>query len=162
MLNQLGYKLFLLLFMLMNTCAVHANNNLTLDVFGDQVVLEQYPSTGDQLILFIAPYYGFNERSKDVSAILSGLGIEVWMVDLVDNFFLPYNVDSIRSIDGRIVANIIEQAHAKTGKNITLFSSSYGAIPTLKGARQWQLDNASLPTAYLNGAILFSQSGDGD
>lgn len=156
MLNRLGCKVFLSLFMLMNAYAVHANNNLTLDVFGDPVNLEQYPSAGDQLILFIAPYYGFNERSKDVAVILSDLGIEVWMVDLVDNYFLPYNVDSIRAIDGRIVANIIEQAHAKTGKNITLFSSSYGAIPLLKGARQWQLNNSSLVNAYLNGAILFS------
>lgn len=141
--------------MMLNACSVNANS-LTLQVMDEPISLEQYTAKGDQLILFIAPYYGFNERSKEVAENLSSRGIEVWMVDLIDNFFLPYNVDSIRSIDGRIVANIIEQAHEKTGKNITLFSSSYGAVPLLKGAREWQINNSTLSKPYLNGAIMFS------
>jgi len=156
MLIRPGFKLLISLFMLQSAWAANADNSLTLDVLGEQVTLEQHPATGDQLILYIAPWYGFNERSKEVANNLAGMGIEVWMVDLIENYFLPYSVDSIRLLDGSIVANIIEQAHTKTGKNITLFTSSYGAIPLLKGARQWQLNNSSLSKPYLNGAIMFS------
>lgn len=149
-------SLLLLCFLSLWPSIASANTNLTLDILGEEFTLQHFPAAGTQLVLYIAPGYGFNGRGTSTSQALSELGIEVWMVDLVDNLFLPQGNQSIRAFDGRYVAKIIEIAHKKTGKNITLLSSSFGAIPVLRGARQWQLNNHKLEKAYLNGAILFS------
>jgi thiol-disulfide isomerase/thioredoxin len=137
---------------------IRAENSLTLEVLGEEFSLQQFPAanekTSHQLVLYVAPGYGFNVRGTNTAQALSKLGIEVWMVDLAENLFLPISNETTHSIDGRYLANIIEQAYKRTGKNITLLSSSFGAIPTLRGAREWQLGNPQ--QAYVNGAILFS------
>ncbi len=133
-----------------------ANSSLTLEVLGEELTLQQFPASGSQLVLYVAPGYGFNKRGTAMAQALSELDIEVWMVDLAENFFLPHSNESSHSFDGRYVANIIQQAHLRSGKNITLLSSSFGAIPALRGARLWQVNNQKLKQTYLNGAILFS------
>jgi len=142
--------------LLVCTVTARANTSLTLDVLGEEFTLQRFPASGNQLVLYVAPGYGFNDRSTAMAHALSGFGIEVWMVDLAVNLFLPPGNSSIRSLDGRYLAMIIQQAHIKSGKNITLLSSSYGAIPVLRGARHWQLNNHKRKQTYLNGAILFS------
>jgi len=125
-------------------------------VLGEAVDVKRFPATGKELVLYIAPGYGFSPRSEATAERLAGIGIEVWMVDLVESFFLPRGNRSVREFDGRYVAGLIEIAHKQTGKRVTLLTSSYGAIPLLRGARQWQLNNAKLRESYLNGAILFA------
>lgn len=142
--------------LLFQSNTVAAETIQKLDVLGEEITIQQFAASGDQLIIYIAPSYGFHDRSKDVARVLSELGLEIWMVDLIDNFFLTRSVESIREIDARYVAGIIEQAYIKTGKNVTLLTSSYGAIPSLRGARQWQLNNPGLKNVYLNGVIMFS------
>lgn len=138
--------------------SAHANESLTLEVLGEEFTLQRFPADEkklkNQLVLYVAPGYGFNIRGTNTAQALSKLGIEVWMVDLAENLFLPSGNETTHSLDGRYVAEIIERAHKKTGKNITLLSSSFGAIPALRGAREWQKGDQQ--QAYLNGAILFS------
>ena len=133
-----------------------AQSSLSLEILDEEINVQHYPAIGDQLIIYIAPSYGFNERWKDTAKTLSDGGIEIWMVDLIDSLFKTHSVDSIREFEGKYIANLIEKAYEKTGKHITLLSSSYGAIPLLRGARQWQLNNPQLEKTYLNGAIMFS------
>lgn len=152
--GRVRFLFLFLLAVLSNT--VKAETSLALDVLGEKFTLQHFPASGKQLILYIAPGYGFNDRGTATAKALSDRGIEVWMLDLAENLFVPQVNESIHSFDGRYVANIIEQAHEKSGKNITLLSSSFGAIPVLRGARIWQMNNAELKRTYLNGAILFS------
>lgn len=133
-----------------------ASTDLSFEIKNEQISVKQYPASGRQLVLYIAPGFGFNERSRELATKLSEYGVEVWTVDLIDNFFLPRGSKSMRGFDGRYVEGIIEYAHKTTGKNITLLTYSYGAVPVLRGARQWQLNNPHLDKIYLNGAILFS------
>lgn len=138
------------------TVHVSANNSLKLEVLNEEFTIPHYSASGEQLLIYVAPGYGFNERGDSMAKALAALGIEVWMVDLADNLFLPRGNKAIRSINDQYLASIIEQAHTQSGKNITLFTSSYGAIPVLQGARRWQLNHPKLEKSYLNGAILFS------
>ena len=153
--NCLVIRLSLIL-LLLNSATTYAENELNLTVHSEEFSIKRYASKGEQLILFIASGYGFNERSLDFASALNDLGIEVWMLDLSENLFLPRGNNSIRQFDGRYVAKVIELAHQHSGKSITLLSSSFGAIPTLRGARLWQLNNAELTESYVTGAILFS------
>jgi thiol-disulfide isomerase/thioredoxin len=156
MIVRTGFKFLCLWLLMAGSIVARADVSLTYDVLGEEFTLQQFPASGRQLVLYVAPGYGFNPRGTATAKALSDLGVEVWMVNLAENLFLPQGNDSIHSFDGRYVAKLIELAHKQTGKNITLLSSSFGAIPVLRGARQWQLNNAGLKRAYLNGAILFS------
>jgi thiol-disulfide isomerase/thioredoxin len=146
----------LYLLLLLAAASGRAESTLELELLGEAISIERFPAKGQQLVLYVAPGYGFNPRGPATAQALAGLGIEVWMLDLAENFFIPHGNDSSHQFDGRYVAAVIEQAHAQSGKNVTLMSSSFGAIPTLRGARQWQLNNSQLQQPYLNGAILFS------
>ena len=152
--GRAGFHFLFLLIACSST--VRADANLSLDVLGEEFTLQHFPASGNQLILYVAPGYGFNVRGTATAKALADLGVEVWMLDLAENLFVPHGNESIHGFDGRYVASIIEKAYEKSGKNITLLSSSFGAIPVLRGARLWQANNSKLDHAYLNGAILFS------
>jgi thiol-disulfide isomerase/thioredoxin len=155
--KTLRNPLSLLYILLLLLAAVDSRaESLELELLEETLSIERFPAQGRQLVLYVAPGYGFNQRGTATAQALAKLGIEVWMLDLAENFFIPHGNESSHQFDGRYVAAVIEQAHAQSGKNITLLSSSFGAIPALRGARQWQLNNRRLKQPYLNGAILFS------
>ncbi len=116
--------------------------------------IRHYPADGHYLALWIASGNGFGERHHRVAADLQQRSIESWQVDLLENLFMPRGSGSIRKLDPGLVAELIRQAHRLTSKKIVLISNSYGAIPVLRGMRQWQLDDDRKD--YLIGGILFS------
>jgi len=116
----------------------------------------RYVAEGEHLIIWVAPGFGSHQRSFSVSKELSQRGVEVWHVDLADSLFLPKNTSTMRSIDGSYIAELIDAAYKKTGKNITLLTRSYGALPLLRGARHWQGKHQNTKASYFKGAILFS------
>ncbi len=118
------------------------------------IPVRSYPAQGEVLLLWIAPGFGFRPVYDEVAASLADAGLEVWLADVAEALFLPHGSEAMRQLDGHYVADLVERAHAATGKKVVLVSGSYGAIPVLRGARQWQSRRPD--TAYLAGAILFS------
>ena len=133
---------------------------LDIDIQGEVFSVTRFPSGGDRLFLWVAPGYGTSDRVLQMARELAENRVEVWHVDLSENLFLPKSTTTMRSLDGRHVAGLIEAAHARTEKRVTLVSRSYGALPLLKGARRWQLSQLDHENddGYLAGAILFSPS----
>ncbi len=111
-------------------------------------------SNTNTVALWILPSYPHQERFYNFSQRLSNNGVEVWMVNILDNLFMPKGVSSIRKLSGKYVAELIKNIHHKTNKNVILIAESYSAIPVLRGAHQWQRSQPS--KRYLTGAILFS------
>ncbi|MDT8404933.1 TlpA disulfide reductase family protein [Sulfuriflexus sp.] len=126
-------------------------------VLDQTMTISRFPASGEELVIWVAPGFDSKTRALDMAARLAKRGIEVWRVDLAESLFLPQSTSTLRALDGRYVAGLVEQAHQQSGKNITLLGRSYAAIPILRGARQWQLNQAGKEVAtYLNGAVLFS------
>ncbi len=125
-------------------------------VLQQEFTVQHYPAEGQNLVIWIASGYGSNKRVFAFSQALAEQGIEVWHVDLAESLFLPRGTATMRSLRGNYVAGLIALAHRQTGKNITLISSSYGALPVLRGARHWQSQQAGKPATYFDGVILFS------
>lgn len=119
-----------------------------------EILVSNYPAEGKQLLLWIAPSFGFRQAHTDLALQLNKQGFEVWQADINEALFLPHNSTSMRELNAKYVSDLIEIAHAETGKDIILVSGSYGAIPVLRGARKWQLTKPA--NRYLHGAILFS------
>ena len=146
----------LLLLCSFSTGVLALTGEIEVPVNEQDMFVTHYPATGSQLILWIAPGYGSHQRTARIAARLAQRGIEVWHVDLAESLFLPKNTSTMRQLDGRYVAGLIDAAHVQTGKTITLVSRSYGALPLLKGARKWQQQHQDDGENYLNGAVLFS------
>lgn len=111
-------------------------------------------SNTNTVALWILPGYPHQQRFYEFSQRLSENGIEVWMVNILDNLFMPKGVNSIRQLTGDYVAQLIKRINQKTAKSVILIAESYSAIPVLRGAFQWQKTKPA--KRYLTGAVLFS------
>ena len=141
--------------LLVSTDVAAGQEHLT-EMLSDNIDVEisHYAAQGDYLVLWIAPGYGFRKGQFEMASLLSRQGLETWLVDLNETLFLSRGSNAMRQLSGQYVAELISRAHQRSGKKIILLSSFYGAIPVLRGARNWQLSSPGAPS--LLGAILFS------
>ena len=127
---------------------------------GDDFVFEVFTDAKHKpklRVLWIAPGFGINPRHREASAKLAKLGAEVWLIDLADALFLPKGAVSMREISSVTVAQIISALGAKdTNTNLLVVTSSYGAIPSLRGIHAWQQQQNK--QGKLIGAVFFSPS----
>ncbi|TVO77745.1 TlpA family protein disulfide reductase [Sedimenticola selenatireducens] len=155
-------KLHILLICAFFSCSLLAKEMPSLEfsvaVSDQDINVIHYPASGKHLAIWFIPGLGKPDRIYDTALQLSRLGVEVWMVDLAESFFLPKGPSAMRAIDGKYVATLIDTAHKRTGKMVSLMGSSYSAIPVLRGIREWQAKQQSegLSDNYLAGAVLFS------
>jgi len=119
-----------------------------------EIIVFKHPAEGKQLLLWLAPSFGFRQGHSDMSQLLSEHGFEIWQADINEALFLPHNSTVMRELDPKYVSDLIEIAHRETGKEIVLISGSYGAIPALRGAHEWQTRKPA--KRYLLGILLFS------
>ena len=158
--RRLTFALAAICLLLITTTSIAApGTEFTVEVADSELSLLRFNAEGEQLVIWVSPGFGNHQRSYAVAEAISQKGIEVWHIDLAESLFLPKSTNTLRALDGRYVAGLISAAHAMTGKQITLMTRSYAALPVLRGARLWQLQASEMhavPPAYLSGAILFS------
>ena len=154
--NRLAWQLILaFLFCLIPIKHSLAENSISIAVSDDnEISIEQYAASGDYLIIWTAPEYGFRGTHRNMARMLSEHNIEVWLADVVDSLFLPQGSSSIKQLSGQYIADLIEQAHKITAKRILVAGDSYATLSALTGAHQWQ--QRQHKDNYFVGAILFS------
>lgn len=130
--------------------AAHDTVRLSEDIEMD---LRYFSAAGDTMLLGFPCDQGTGRAEAAAGEVLSGRGIEVWLADLLGAHFLPIAPSSMRTLEGREVANLIDHAVKQNDKRIVLTASGYGAIPALRGARIWQQQHPE--SERLAGAILF-------
>jgi len=121
---------------------------------GVDIAFRRFAAQGSYLMVWLAPEYGFHDSHRMMARAFSEKGIEIWQANIVDALFLPQGTQSMRQLDGTHIADLIEAAHARSGKKIILVGDSYAAPAALIGAHRWQ--ERKLKQDYLLGAILFS------
>lgn len=132
-----------------------AEDEFTVTVSPDiDITVEQFPAKGKYLILWLAPEYGLRGGHRSLARLLTQQDIEVWQANIVESLFLPQGTGSVKKLDGKYVADLIQYAHKKTGKKIIILGDSYASLSALRGAHQWQQRKQTKP--YFIGAILFS------
>ena len=119
-----------------------------------EITITRFPAQGEYLIIWLAPEYGFRRAHRNLADSLSARNIEVWQANIAESLFLTQDSRSLKQLDGKYTADLVEYAHRLTGKKIVLTGDSYAAMNALLGARYWQSRNQADP--YLVGAILFS------
>jgi len=134
----------------------HSQEEIAVPVSNDtELTVNRYSSaTGDYLIIWLAPEYGFRDGHRSMAQLLANSNIEVWQSNIVESLFLPQSAKALRQLDGRYTADLVEYAYSTTGKKVILVGDSYASINALIGAHQWQSRKQASP--HLVGAILFS------
>jgi thiol-disulfide isomerase/thioredoxin len=136
-----------------NTCLAAAE--IIVPVSDDvEITISRYPAQGEYLVIWLAPEYGFRSAHHALAHRMPEQGIEVWQADIVESLFLPQGSSSLKQLDGKYVADLVEYAHEHTGRKIAIVGDSYAAMSALLGARLWQSRNQDDP--YLIGAVLFT------
>lgn len=134
-----------------------AESEITVPVSPEiDITVERFSSSGKYLILWLAPEYGLRTNHRFMARQLTDQKIEVWLSNIAESLYLPQSTNSLKQLDGKYVAALIEYAHQTTGKKIVVAGDSYAALNALMGAQQWQEMHQKSP--YLIGAILFSPS----
>jgi thiol-disulfide isomerase/thioredoxin len=146
---------FLVFSLILKPC--FAESDIVVPVSSEvDIEIETFPSTGKYLILWLAPEYGLRRNHRFMASKLTEENIEVWLGNIAESLFLPQTTGSLKQLDGKYVAKLIDYAHQQTGKKIIVAGDSYAALNVLLGIHHWQYKTADL--SYLIGAILFSPS----
>jgi thiol-disulfide isomerase/thioredoxin len=136
-------------------CAFANADEFAIPAFDEEEIsVTRFAAEGDYLMIWLAPEYGFRKAHRELATQMPAQQIEVWQSDISESLFLPLGTASIKQLDGSYVADLIEYAHAETGKKIVVAGDSYASMSALRGARQWQ--KRAHDGNYLLGAILFS------
>jgi len=117
------------------------------------IEVEIQPAKGDTLFIWQPHEIGIQPIDQQLMQQLASQGIETWLVDSLEAYFLPNTANNMDRVPANAFAAVIDAA-TRTNKRIIIASSGRGAIPVLRGVRQWQLMHPA-STALL-GTILLS------
>lgn len=122
-----------------------AGEELNVTIYG------QHPHTR---LIWLDSGSGFQERHHQVATKMASTGFEVWQVNLVESLFLPKGAETMRNIQPRLIADLIETISEQGKYKVVLLSARYGSIPAIRGIHAWQARDKK--QARLGGVILLS------
>ncbi|VAW91679.1 Thioredoxin family protein [hydrothermal vent metagenome] len=108
-------------------------------------------ATGNTLLLVFPSEYGPQQADTTLLQVLPQYGIEVWLSNLLETYFLPHSASNLEKIPAKDIQHLIQAIHKRSKKNIIILTSGRGAIPVLRALASWP-DSDAPP--YLSGLIL--------
>lgn len=144
---------YLFLFFLPLSVVTAGETSLTTST-GDEINIISHPASGNTLYIWLPSEAGPQLSEQQTAEQLARKGIEVWRIDLLEDYFLPLAASSMERIPDIAISELIQHAINKTRKQVFLVSTGRGAIPLLRGARHWQVQQPQQPG--LAGVILLS------
>jgi len=118
-----------------------------------EISVERFAADGNTILIWQPHERGIQAIDQQLATQLAKHKIEVWLVDLLEAYFLPNTASNMDRLTGEGFKKLITTAVA-TNKKVVIGASGRGAIPVLRGVRQWQLANPD-QTAF-NGVVLLS------
>jgi len=119
---------------------------------GTEISYYHFPANGQQVFVWLAPEAGLQQAEKLLAKKIAVKGIEVWYPDLFETNFLPIAASSVEQFPANQINALIKATN--TGKDIYLVTSGRGAIPMMRGLRQWQKERPD--STAIKGLILLS------
>ena len=120
----------------------------------NEISYSVYPADGQHLILWFYSEAGPQKNDIEIAKSLNKLGIEVWLVDLFESYFLPTSLSSMDKIPAKEISRFIESAHIKSAKKVIPTGTGRSSIPLLRAVRDWQTDYPN--SSAMPGIILMS------
>ncbi len=162
MLRRPQYVPISLLIFLFAIPILHARESINITVNPDvEINVDVFPATAhpgetkpaDLLFIWQPHEKGLQSIDTQLAERLAAMGIEVWLQDLLQAYFLSNTASNMSKLNGDGFNRLITEAH-KTNKTIVVGGSGRGIVPVLRGIRDWQLANNE--QSKFSGAILLS------
>jgi thiol-disulfide isomerase/thioredoxin len=118
-----------------------------------EIGIERFPANGDIIFIWQPHERGVQNIDRELASQLAKNHIEVWLVDLLEAYFLPNTASNMDKLSGEGFNRLINAAVAKR-KKVVIGGSGRGAIPVLRGAREWQLQHKN--QSAFAGVVLLS------
>jgi len=126
---------------------VNADVDISVDIF-------TATNKPDGMLFIWQPHEkGLQNPDFQLAQQLADMGIEVWLLDLLQAYFLSNTASNMSTLNGDGFNKLIAAAH-KTDKTIIVGGSGRGIVPVLRGIRDWQLANKD--HSKFSGAVLLS------
>ena len=146
-------KRYIILFLLpLSTLCAEEITSITTQT-GDEINIVTHHSKGKKLFIWLPSEAGPQLSEKKAAEHLANKGIEVWRINLLEDYFLPVVASSMERIPNTAISDLIQHAINQTHKQVYLVTTGRGAIPLLRGARHWQSQSTQTGLA---GVILMS------
>lgn len=112
---------------------------------GAEIVSERYPAAGTDLLIWLTGQHGRVEAEHRAAADLAGRGVETWVTDLYESYFLPPLPSSIDQVpDGDLRAWLAAVHAAHPDRRIILGAPGRQAIWALRAAALAGVDGVVL------------------
>jgi len=149
------YKTLFIICLIVLAWPVQAAMQRTIELSsGIDVTLDVYGEPSRVRALWLGSSFGLHPRHKQVAKAVAEQGLQVWQTDLTEALFLTHDAKSMREIPPGLVAELIDRLSEGGKYKLVLISSTYGAIPALRGAHAWLAQSPRQRS--LAGVILFS------
>ena len=119
----------------------------------NEITVETYHANGNTIFIWQPHENGLQEIDRQFARELAKQGIEVWLTDLLEAWFLPNTASNMDKLPAAAFASLITTA-SKTNKQIVIGASGRAAVAALRGLRQWQLEHSA--SAIPAGVVLLS------
>lgn len=103
-----------------------------------EISIERFSADGDILFIWQPHERGLQAVDHQLAQQLAEHNIEVWLLDLLEAYFLPNTASNMDRLPGEAFEKVMAAA-SKTSKTVVAAASGRGAIPVLRGIRNWQL-----------------------
>lgn len=118
--------------------SVHSADSLSIKAEKDtEITLEIYPADGEILLIWQPHEIGLQSIDQQLARQLAVQGIEVWLTDILEAYFLPNTESSMDRVPASGFSAVLEAA-SQRNKTVILATSGRGAIPVMRGMHHWQ------------------------
>ena len=105
---------------------------------GAEIPVERYRADGDAVLVWFPSEHGLRDGHREQALALQAVGVEVWLADPFTGHFLPEAASSFDDMPTATVVDLIEAAHADTGRPVFAFGHDRALPWLLTGLYQWQ------------------------
>ena len=143
-------------------CPVYAEIVVFHSPDGTVIDMEKYAAAGKTAVVWLPAEHGFVAEDRQIAQQLQRLGYEIWLVKLLEAYFLPAVPSSLDQIEGHTVSAVVSFIQTHSMKSVVLMSANHGAALLLRGLADWQatakvaspkVDSLALA---VHGAVLLS------
>jgi len=146
-------SLLLILALMIPTILLQAGQIIIDDRNEYEINIQQYPAEGDLLLIMLVDHEDEREMFENLLLDIQAAGIEIWLADLISDYFLPRTGETERTLSGKPVKLILQNALQNTDKIILLAGYDRMPLAVLRGIHLWQMDQPD--TSRVAGSVLF-------
>ena len=156
-------RLSLLLGLLLTNIVLAGPDYIAIPVPNEsEINVEVYAAKSDILFIWQPHEKGIQDIDRQLAQQIASQGIEVWLVDVLESYFLPNTASNMERVPVEGVTALLSAA-SKSNKRIVVGASGRGAVPILRGIHHWQgqqKDPSHYPSLLLLSPKLFIETPD--